>query len=251
MPFLFTDRAGGVSAGPFASLNLGDHVGDDPAAVAANRQRLAATTGARPHFLRQVHGARVVTLGGEPREGLDADAPFSEQAGRPAVPSLLDEGGQPPAADAVVTDLPGNALVVLVADCVPVVLVAPGAVGVAHAGRAGLAAGVVPATVAALGALGASRQQVRAAIGPAVCGRCYEVPAAMRAAVDALVPGTATTTRAGSPALDLRAGVEAQLRQSGVTDITVSDQCTMEDRAFFSHRRDAGRTGRFAGVAWL
>jgi len=251
MPFLFTNRTGGVSAGPFASLNLGDHVGDDPAAVAANRRRLAATTGARPHFLRQVHGARVVMLGGETRDGLDADAPLSQQVGRPGGPALLDQDGQPPAADAAVTALPGNALVVLVADCVPVVLVAPGAVGVAHAGRAGLAAGVVPATVAALGALGAAPRRVHAEIGPAVCGRCYEVPAPMRAAVDAIVPGTATTTRAGGPALDLRAGVEAQLRQSGVTDITVSDRCTMEDRQFFSHRRDAGRTGRFAGVAWL
>jgi YfiH family protein len=229
VPSLFTERAGGVSAGPYASLNLGDHVGDDPRAVVANRQRLTARLGVPVRFMRQVHGADVLT--------------FASAAGWLHYPA--------PAADAMVTDLPGFGLGVLAADCVPVVFTAPGAVGVAHAGRVGLAAGVVPATLAALAALGAEPGRIHAEVGPSVCGLCYEVPAAMRAEVDAAVPGVASTTRAGTPALDLRAGVAAQLRASGVTDITISDRCTMEDPGLFSHRRDGGRTGRFAGIVWL
>ncbi|MBL7500365.1 peptidoglycan editing factor PgeF [Frankia sp. CNm7] len=229
MPLLFTERAGGVSTGPYASLNLGGHVGDDPEAVATNRRRLTVRAGVPVHFTRQVHGARVLT--------------FSAAGGWLRHPA--------PEADAMVTDIPGFGLGVLVADCVPVVFTAPGAAGVAHAGRAGLAAGVVPATVAALAALGAEPGQLHAEVGPSVCGRCYEVPAAMRDDVAAAVPGTASTTRAGTPALDLRAGVAAQLRAAGVTDITVSERCTMEDPELFSHRRDGARTGRFAGVAWL
>ncbi|MBX6387780.1 MAG: peptidoglycan editing factor PgeF [Frankia sp.] len=233
MPLLLTDRAGGVSAGPYASLNLGDHVGDDPAAVAANRRRLAERAGVPVRFLRQVHGATVVTL--------RADAAEAE----------TEADAEPPEADAMVTDRPGLGLAVLVADCVPVLFSGPGVVGVAHAGRAGLAAGVVGATVAALAGLGAEPGRLRAVVGPSVCGRCYEVPAAMRDEVAALVPGTASVTRAGTPALDLRAGVVGQLRAAGVRDIAVTGRCTVEDPALFSHRRDGPRTGRFAGVAWL
>jgi polyphenol oxidase len=242
MPVLFTDRAGGVSAPPYDSLNLGRRVGDDARAVAVNRRRLAELTGARPVFMRQVHGAHVATF------AADTVADWSQ-----AEALAPDErpGGVSPAADGAVTNVEGLALAVLVADCVPVVLAAPGAIGVAHAGRVGLAAGVVPAPVAALGRLGAAPDRVRAEIGPAVCGLCYEVPAAMRAEVDAQVPGTATTTRSGTPGLDLRAGVVAQLRALGVAEITVSARCTMEEPRYFSHRRDGGRTGRFAGVVWL
>jgi YfiH family protein len=229
VPFLFTQRAGGVSTGPYASLNLGDHVGDDPQAVVANRRRLTVTTGVPVHFMRQVHGADVLT--------------FSRAGGFAALGS--------PEADAMVTDIRGFGLGVLVADCVPVMLVAPGAVGVAHAGRKGLAAGVVPAALVALEKLGVRPAEIHAEIGPSVCGRCYEVPVAMRDEVEAAVPGTATTTRAGTPALDLRAGVAAQVRAAGVADVTVSDRCTMEDPELFSHRRDNGRTGRFAGIVWL
>lgn len=246
MPYLFTGRAGGVSAGPYASLNLGGQVGDDPTAVAANRSVLAEMTGASACFMRQVHGAEVVTLSEKTRADWFRDGDLGSAAQR-----VAGRVGGASGQDGLVTDVPGLALTVLVADCVPVVFTAPGAVGVAHAGRAGLAAGVVPATVAALADLGAAPQRLHVEVGPSVCGRCYEVPAAMRDEVDAVVPGTATVTRAGTPALDLRAGVAAQLRGLGVTDITVSDRCTMEDPALFSHRRDAGRTGRFAGVAWL
>ncbi|OHV40604.1 MULTISPECIES: peptidoglycan editing factor PgeF [Pseudofrankia] len=253
MPLLFTDRAGGVSTGPYSSLNLGGKVGDDPAAVGANRQRLVETTGVPVRFMRQVHGASVITYRDASRYGWSPDGP----PGDAPVGDLPGGSGEaagwprPPEADAMVTAAPGCGLAVLVADCVPVVFTSPGAVGVAHAGRVGLAAGVVPAAVAALGELGAEPGELRAVIGPSVCGRCYEVPASMRDEVAALVPGTASVTRAGTPALDLRAGVAAQLRAVGVTDVEVSDRCTMEDPTLFSHRRDQGRTGRFAGVVWL
>jgi YfiH family protein len=223
VPVLVTGRAGGVSAAPYHGLNLGDHVGDEPAAVAANRRRLAAQIGLPVQYMRQVHGAHVAVVRGP-------------------VP--------PPEADALVTDTPGLALAVLVADCVPVLFEAAGAVGVAHAGRAGMASGVLPATLAAFGRLGADPAGIHVTLGPGVCGSCYEVPAAMRAEVTAAVPGSAAVTRAGTPSIDLRAGLIRQLRDAGVASLTVSDRCTVEDAALFSHRRD-GRTGRFAGLAWL
>ena len=93
-----------------------------------------------------------------------------------------------------------------------------------------------------------SDAQMRAYIGPAICGRCYEVPAAMQTDVVADVPETQSTTRRDTPVLDLKAGVAAQLRRAGVAHITVDPACTAEDPRYFSHRRD-GVTGRFAGVA--
>jgi hypothetical protein len=117
----------------------------------------------------------------------------------------------------------------------------------AHAGRPGLAAGVLQATVAAMVECGARPADVVAVIGPGVCGRCYEVPAEMRAEVGAIVPGSAATTRAGTPALDLPAGAEQILLAAGVGTVRRTDVCTIEDARFFSYRRD-GRTGRFAGV---
>ncbi|OAA28647.1 hypothetical protein UG55_1005161 [Frankia sp. EI5c] len=223
MPVLVTSRDGGVSAPPYAGLNLGDHVGDDPGSVAANRKLLVSRIGHPVQFMRQVHGARVC---------------------------VVREAGPPPEADALVTDVPGLALAVLVADCVPVMFEAPGAVGVAHAGRQGMAAGVLAATLAALDEFGVDRAALRVTLGPAICGRCYEVPAAMRAEVDRLVPGSAATTRAGAPSLDLRAGLVGQLAAAGVGPVVVSDSCSAESADLYSYRRD-GRTGRFAGVAWL
>lgn len=257
MPLLFTGRAGGVSTGPYRSLNLGAHVGDDEGAVAANRSRLAETVGVPVRYMRQVHGAQVVTIRGEPEGGWPAADPADTGKGTNAGVSVgvgVDGAAahrRSPGSDAMVTSAPRHGLAVLVADCVPVVFLGPGAVGVAHAGRAGLAAGVVPATVAALGRLGVAPGELRAVVGPSVCGRCYEVPAAMRDEVAALVPGAASVTRDGTPALDLRAGVAAQLETAGVADVEVSERCTMEDPALFSHRRDGPRTGRFAGVVWL
>ena len=142
-------------------------------------------------------------------------------------------------------------LAVLVADCVPVVLVgedpagAP-VLGVVHAGRPGVAAGVVPAAVARLRELGADR--ISAWVGPSVCGRCYEVPGGLRADVAAAVPATWCTTSTGTPGLDLPAGVRSQLEAAGVA-IEYSGGCTLEDDTLFSYRRNS-HTGRFAGLVW-
>jgi YfiH family protein len=151
-----------------------------------------------------------------------------------------------------VTALPGVGLAVLAADCVPVLLADPraGVVGAAHAGRVGAAAGVVPATLAAMVERGARVEAVEVLLGPAVCGGCYEVPADMRAEVDAALPGSAARTRGGTPGLDLRAGLYRQLTALGVARIGVDPRCTAEDRELYSHRRD-GRTGRLAAITWL
>jgi copper oxidase (laccase) domain-containing protein len=139
----------------------------------------------------------------------------------------------------------------MVADCVPVVLVGAEAgggpvLGVVHAGRPGVASGVVPAAVARMRDLGA--EGINAWIGPSVCGRCYEVPSAMRAEVGALVPATWCETSQGTPGLDLPAGVRQQLEADGVP-VAYSGGCTLEDDRLFSYRRNP-RTGRFAGLVW-
>ena len=218
----FTSRAGGVSAGDYAELNLGAHVGDDSDRVAENRRRVAAELGVeRVVFMHQVHGRDVAVVDEHMVD--DADG-----------------------VDALVTTSPRVAIGVLVADCVPVVLVGRHGIAVAHAGRRGVQADVVTATATRLRELDAG--PIRAFIGPAICGRCYEVPADMQADVVAAVPETRSRTRRDTPALDLRAGVVAQLRRAGITDVTVDGACTVEDSRYFSHRRD-GVTGRFAGVA--
>jgi YfiH family protein len=223
MPVLVTSRAGGVSAPPFAGLNLGDHVGDAAPSVAANRRRLAERVGMPVQYMRQVHGSRVV---------------------------VAREPGPPPEADALVTDVPGLALAVMVADCAPVLFEAPSAVGVAHAGRGGMAQGVIGATLAAFDELGVPPDRLAVTIGPCVCAGCYEVPADLRDEVERRVPGSAAATRWGTASIDLRAGIIRQLQASGVIGITVSSRCPAEDPGLYSYRRD-GRTGRFAGLAWL
>ncbi|WP_432502029.1 peptidoglycan editing factor PgeF [Kineococcus arenarius] len=220
----FTSRAGAGGDGPYAGFNLGDHVGDDPARVGAHRAALRAAVRADELVVPvQVHGADVVEVD--------------------AVPS------RPPRADALVTRRRGLALAVVVADCVPVLLADPaaGVVGVAHAGRPGLVAGVVPAVLAAMRAAGA--REVVAALGPAVCGGCYEVPAAMADEVASLVPAARATTSWGTPAVDVAAGVLAQLTEAGVR-ASGPGPCTFERADLFSYRRD-GVTGRSAGVVVL
>nr|WP_040158714.1 polyphenol oxidase family protein [Mobilicoccus massiliensis] len=216
--------AEGTSTGDFAGLNLGGHVGDSPGSVETNRVRLAERVGvdrSRLLFMEQCHGADVAVACG-PWEG---DAPR---------------------VDALVTAVPGLALGVLVADCTPVLLADPdaGVVGAVHAGRPGLAAGAVDAAVEAARDLGA--RTLRAAVGPSVCGRCYEVPDAMRTEVSASHPVSATVSWTGTPALDVAAGVVARLAALDVA-VTWVPGCTREDPALYSYRRSA-RTGRFAGV---
>ncbi|MBW4720105.1 peptidoglycan editing factor PgeF [Saccharothrix obliqua] len=225
-----TTRQGGVSQPPYESFNLADHVGDDPAAVAANRRRLAEGIGLTPDrlvWMEQVHGrtARVVTG---------------------------PQAGPLEATDAVVTTTGRLALVVLTADCVPVLMGDPeaGVIAAVHAGRVGARVGVLPAALDAMRAQGAELSRVEVLLGPAVCGQCYEVPAAMRDDVEKHLPGSASKTRSGKPALDLRAGLWQQLADAGVGRVGVDPRCTAEDRELFSHRRDPG-TGRIAGVVWI
>lgn len=223
----FTDRDGGVSQGPYAGLDLARHVGDDPECVGTNRRRLADGLGLPPEglvFMDQCHGAGVAVV---------EDAP-------PAVP---------PRADALVTRTPGLGLLALVADCTPVLLVdrEAGVASAVHAGRPGLAAGVVPAAVAAMRDLGA--REISAAVGPSVCGRCYEVPEEMRAEVGAVAPASRTVSWTGTPALDVAAGVVEQLHGLGV-EVEWVRGCTREEPALYSHRRERP-TGRTAGVVVL
>ncbi|MCY0942772.1 peptidoglycan editing factor PgeF [Streptomyces sp. H34-S5] len=230
--FAFTDRWGGVSAVPYEELNLGGAVGDDPAAVLANRVRAAGSLGIEPGrvvWMNQVHGRDVAVV----------DGPWAADADIPRV-------------DAVVSARRGLALAVLTADCTPVLLADPvaGVVGAAHAGRPGLVAGVVPAAVEAMVALGAEPGRITARTGPAVCGRCYEVPAAMRDEVAAVVPAARAETSWGTPAVDVVAGVHAQLAEAGVMESRRSPVCTLESRDHFSYRRDRV-TGRLAGYVWL
>jgi YfiH family protein len=159
--------------------------------------------------------------------------------------AVVDEVPQtPPSCDAVVTRSVDLALAVLVADCVPVLLSGSGVVAAVHAGRPGLVAGVVPATVAVMHELGAAT--IDAVVGPSVCGRCYEVPEAMREAASRVQPVAATVSWTGTPAVDVAAGVVAQLRDAGV-EVRWVPGCTRERPDLYSYRRD-GATGRFAGV---
>lgn len=223
-----TDRFGGTSTPPYDSRNLGAGSGDDPAVVRANRAKTAAELGFdRVVFMRQVHGARVRHV----------TAPF---------------GDDPPGVDAVYTGEEGLALAVLVADCAPVLVADPRArlVGGAHSGRPGTAAGVVPALIAAMADHGADPAAMTALVGPCVCGACYEVPAELAEQVTGAVPQTRSVTPRGTPALDIRAGIAAQLAAAGVPDVRHDRRCTVESPELFSYRRD-GRTGRFAGYIWL
>jgi YfiH family protein len=211
---LFTTRRGGVSEGPYASLNLGPWTDDDPAHVAANRERVRALAGgARLAQGHQVHGTRVVVDAGD-----------------------VDD------ADGQVATAPGAAPIVLVADCLPIALVAPEAVAALHAGWRGLAGGIVAEGVGTLRRAGASR--ISAAIGPGARACCYEVGDEVRAAF-----GTTGRT------LDLALIAAGQLAAAGVDEVHDTGLCTIcaTDEAgprFFSHRRDGGVTGRQAGVVW-
>jgi hypothetical protein len=228
----FTNRRGGVSEPPYATLNLALHVGDDPAAVAENRRRLDPVTGGRPVvWMDQVHGRRVAVV---------------DQAPQDPVPET----------DALITTAPDLVLAVLVADCVPVML--RGAIGegpsagapvvaAAHAGRRGLQLGVLEAVVSRMSSMGVQPRALVAELGPAVCGKCYEVPTSMREEVAAVAPAARSTARSGRPSLDLRAGLVQQLHALGISKVTVDPTCTLESAEHFSHRRDQ-RTGRTAGL---
>jgi YfiH family protein len=255
----FTGRAGGSSAPPYATLNLGLAVGDDLRRVLANRRRVATVLGlaGRPWALaRQVHGNRVLAV--DTGTGRFGAGPATPGSGRVEAVGL-SEGppeGKPPVgeADGLVTTDPGVVLAVLTADCAPVLLADPaaGVVGAIHAGWRGLAAGIVEAGVAAMAALGADPAATVGLVGPAVGGCCYEVGPDVREAVGARYPAALARTRDGRPALDPAAGAAQALERAGVGQVRVAGECTVDlaDRSF-SHRRDHGRTGRQAGLIAL
>ena len=241
---LFATRAGGVSQGVLGSFNAGDQVGDAVENVRANRELLAQATGARPVFLRQVHGTQVVELG----------------------PDSADDA----LADGVVTQTAGVACTVLVADCLPVLLAHPQArvVAAAHAGWRGLAAGVLERTVERFWEV--ARRQKNAAqpftpggtlawLGPAIGPRCFEVGGEVRAALlagDAGGQGCFHALAGGKFLADLPALARRRLARMGIAHVHGNDGtdewCTVGDAArFHSYRRDRGGSGRMAACIWM
>ncbi len=226
-----TGRSGGTSRSPYDSLNLAGYVGDSDVAVAENRRRLAASLGlpeGRIVVMDSVHGADVAVVTGP---------------------------GVVPGVDALLTQEPDLAIVALGADCVPIVLIGDDdrTVAVAHCGWRGLVADVLGAVVTAMADHGSGVE--RAILGPAVCGRCYPVPAERAAAVAAAWPGPVSdaalvTCADGQPGIDVRAGAVVRLAGLGVAPAAISrvGGCTVEDPGLFSYRRD-GVTGRQGVVA--
>ncbi len=222
-----TDRFSSAM-GSGAVFTLG---GRDPAQagmIAANRAELTKELGLRPgglRFMRQVHGCDVATVHGPSRTGDD------------------------PTCDAIVTSDPSVALAVLVADCAPVLLwdCTAGWVGAVHAGRVGFVSGAVSSCVARLRSRGA--KDLQALVGPSICGRCYEVPAQMREEASAVQPSAHAMSWTGTPAIDLAAGVIAQLRDLGVP-VQWLPGCTRESSELFSHRAHSN-AGRFAALVRL
>lgn len=222
---LFTTRRGGVSTGPYESLNLGRFTEDRPEAVMRNRALIQDELGIRFAYGRQVHGRTVLT--------------HTEQPPR--------DGHTAADADGQATVVRGIAPMVLTADCVPVALAGDGAVAMLHAGWRGLAANIVEAGVLALRELGADGR-FSAAIGPGAGPCCYEVSDDVRGEFAAYGPAV----RDGRN-LDLKAVAHRQLAAAGVDQVVDVGMCTIcsERSLFFSHRRDGGVTGRQAGIVWL
>lgn len=233
-----TTRHGGVSAGPYDSLNLGGHVGDDPEAVAENRRRLAAALGVdRLTIADQQHTATVAVVDG-----------------------TADSAQAFPATDAMITNRPDTALTILVADCAPVVLYDPvnRAVGVAHSGRVGTIKGVIPQTIKAMAAaFGSAAGDLLIGIGPAIGPASYEIGAAEAAEVTAAFGGAAarllTPTRPGHATFDLLAAIRGQLAAAGIKPANVHDLAidTRTSTADFFSDRAARPCGRFAAIACL
>lgn len=237
-----TTRQGGVSLNGWHSLNLGRSVGDDPAAVAENRRRVAEAIGATPVFLKQMHGTRVVRL----------------------APSLAVPGLEPEPADASISLDPALACAVMAADCMPVLFAAPGGVGAAHAGWRGLSAGVLDNTVQALcEATGCEPAQVQAWMGPCIGPAAFEVGADVLEAFGAAAVQEDQphfryqANAAGQPRwrADLVGLARQRLQSLGLTDIHGGHWCTFSDpERFFSYRFEQTRHqpgGRMAAVIRL
>jgi YfiH family protein len=221
MGTFFTDRLGGASSGEYASLNLGDHVGDDLEVVVGNRALVSAKFGST-QYMNQVHGNRVAII-----------------------EEVTDEV---PTVDALVTGIPGITLAVMVADCIPLLLKSKDAVAAVHVGRKGLLNRVAEKAIDVMREI--SDAQISAIIGPAICGKCYEVSPEIFREVTASHPESASRTAANTPSLDLVAALISDLGKLGITEIDNQSRCTLEDKDLYSYRRD-GATGRQAGLVWL
>ena len=220
MDSFFTNRHGGFSHGDYSSWNLASHVGDNPADVEKNRAKLREQV---DNFavMSQVHGDTIVVVDQVPAEV--------------------------PVADALITGNPKLALVVMVADCIPLLLRSESLVAAVHVGRAGLMNSIALKTVAKMRALGATN--ISGSIGPAICGSCYEVPQDLHDQVIAVHPLASSKTRFGTSALDLPKALIAALALVDVP-VVISAGCTLEDDVYFSYRRNQV-TGRQAGVIKL
>jgi len=218
MPFIFTNRLGGVSKDPFTSANLGDHVGDEAASVLENRDQLESQIGMPIVFMNQVHGDTVV---------------------------LVEEKTNTPTCDALITTERKLAVAVMVADCIPLLLKSDVAVAAVHVGRKGLMNGVARKTIDAMRDLGA--EVIHSYIGPNICGSCYEVGADIFNEVVSKYPSSDSSSRTGKATLDLVSGLKTDLKDTVLLDLS---SCVLEDKNSFSYRRD-GITGRQAGVIWL
>ncbi|TCC33354.1 peptidoglycan editing factor PgeF [Kribbella sindirgiensis] len=225
----FTDRFGGASKAPYGELNLGSASGPDVDGVIANFGLIAAEFGVPVENVvrvSQVHGRDVHLV-----------RPGDELPTQPM-----------PKADGLVTTRSDVVLAVRAADCLPVLLAGDGVIGAAHSGRKGMYVGIVPATVDAMRELGAST--ITAVLGPYACGNCYEVPDEMRAEVAERVPASYSETSWGTPAIDVAAGVKAQLAELGV-DVVDATACTIESENLYSYRREGPESGRMAGLIKL
>jgi len=218
MPFIFTNRLGGVSKDPFTSANLGDHVGDEAASVLENRAQLESQIGMPIVFMNQVHGDTVV---------------------------LVEEKTNTPTCDALITTERKLAVAVMVADCIPLLLKSDVAVAAVHVGRKGLMNGIARKTIDAMRDLGA--EVIHSYIGPNICGSCYEVGADIFNEVVSKYPSSDSSNRTGKATLDLVSGLKTDLKDTVLLDLS---SCVLEDKNSFSYRRD-GITGRQAGVIWL
>jgi hypothetical protein len=242
---IVTTRHGGVSSGEYASLNLGDHVGDDHEAVLENRRRLATALGVRRLTVPdQQHKDRLAVVDGA-------------LAGR-GHDGVAESVAAFPATDALISNRPGTALTIMVADCAPVVLYDPGhrAIGVAHCGRGGTVLGVLPRTIEAMTArYGTAPSDLLVGIGPAIGAASYEIGDAQATGVTAAFgdAGLLTPTRPGHCTLDVVSGLRIQLRAAGVKDGNVQDMATdtkTSTDTFFSDRA-ARPCGRFMIAAVL
>jgi YfiH family protein len=219
--YSFTDRTGGLSTGAFLSRNLATHVGDNQATVFSNRAELETLLGLPIQFMNQVHGNVVATVGEE----------------------IIAE----PTSDALVTQIVGIGLAVMVADCIPLLLASSQTVAAVHVGRKGLMNNVALAAIKEMRSRDTS--EIRAVVGPSICGQCYEVSQDIYDDVTKTFPLAASKTSDGGFALDLSRALIDQLKGLGVRVID-EGRCTVEESNLYSYRRD-GVTGRQVGVVWL